>query len=189
MKRVLLFAFSSLKQTSAVPEVAIQYGSYLLTHTLQGLVGYILEIVSASHCLGVLTGGLLYRLQQAKCALSLWIHEAWIFLGACCKLVILQEPAMRLKLLPKCTFTLISFSPSNHLHSKRRLETSSQTKELKEFCVIWDFSKEPAPAWDEEGMRKEQKEELASKFCLPLPNNYICIAMLFWLLIFYDYLK
>lgn len=37
-------------------------GVTLLTHTLHGLLGYILEIVSAPHCLGILTGGLLYRL-------------------------------------------------------------------------------------------------------------------------------
>lgn len=38
-----------------------QIGEFLLTHTLHGFLGYILERVSAQHCLGILTGGLLYR--------------------------------------------------------------------------------------------------------------------------------
>lgn len=65
---------------------------FLLTHILHGLLGHILECVSVLLCLGILTRGSLYGFSQAKCALSLLIHEASIFLGICCELVIIQEP-------------------------------------------------------------------------------------------------
>lgn len=48
---------------------------FLLTHTLHGLLGHILECVAVLLCLGILTRGSLYGFSQAKCALSL-IHGA-----------------------------------------------------------------------------------------------------------------
>lgn len=75
MKKVLSYFFTPFKQTSIIPEWRSQYGSCLLAHTLHGFVGYILEIVSALHCLGILTGSLLYRLLTGKvCAV---IINSW----------------------------------------------------------------------------------------------------------------
>lgn len=89
----------------------------MLTHSLHGLLGHILECVAVLLCLGILTRGSLYGFSEAECALSLLIHEASIFLGVCCKLVILREPAMELRMLTSKHFLFSHLPPADHVYS------------------------------------------------------------------------
>lgn len=104
-----VFILSCFK-TFAVPEWISSKGILAYSYT-----GHILECVSLLLCLGILTRGSLYGFSQAKCALSLLIHEASIFLGVCCKLVIIQEPAVELRMLTSKLFLSSYLPPADHI--------------------------------------------------------------------------
>lgn len=149
----MCFILSCFK-TFAVPEWISSKGILAYSHT-----GHILECASLLLCLGILTRGSLYGFSQAKCALSLLIHEVSIFLGVCCKLVRAENANLK-------AFSL-QLSPSRWSYLQPRVvRTLIQSKRAALYVI--SQSSQHLPTIKREALKSQGlgKEPTGNKCCI-----------------------